>query len=166
MTWFWAGLYLAAAVAANLAVAAWGPAATLPAAALCIGCDLTARDALHERWEGPGLVGRLGALIAAGSALTYLASPAAGRVALASLLAFAVSATVDSLAYGALRQHIPLVRVNGSNLASALADSLVFPTVAFGALLPWVILGQFVAKVAGGALWSPLVVALRRRRAA
>ena len=53
--------------------------------------------------------------------------------------------------------------MNGSNIVGAAADSLIFPTLAFGAFLPWVVLGQFVAKVAGGALWA-LVLARRAAR--
>lgn len=44
--------------------------------------------------------------------------------------------------------------MNGSNVAGALVDSAVFPTLAFGEVLPLVILGQFAAKSAGGAVWS------------
>jgi len=36
-------------------------------------------------------------------------------------------------------------------------DSLIFPTLAFGALMPHIVAMQFVAKVAGGALWSWLL---------
>ena len=50
----------------------------------------------------------------------------------------------------------------GSNVFGALVDSLVFPTIAFGGFLPWITLGQFAAKVAGGFLWS-LVLGLRKR---
>jgi uncharacterized PurR-regulated membrane protein YhhQ (DUF165 family) len=44
--------------------------------------------------------------------------------------------------------------VNGSNVLSAAVDSVLFPTIAFGALLPVIVLGQFAAKVLGGAVWS------------
>jgi len=44
-------------------------------------------------------------------------------------------------------------------------DSLVFPTIAFGAFLPAVIALQFVAKVGGGALWSLALQSLTERRA-
>jgi uncharacterized PurR-regulated membrane protein YhhQ (DUF165 family) len=45
-------------------------------------------------------------------------------------------------------------RANVSNVAGAALDSLIFPTIAFGALMPHIVLMQFVAKVAGGAVWS------------
>ena len=47
-----------------------------------------------------------------------------------------------------------LRRANGSNVAGAAVDSLLFPTLAFGVLMPHIVALQFVAKVAGGALWS------------
>jgi hypothetical protein len=37
------------------------------------------------------------------------------------------------------------------------SNSLVFPTLAFGALLPHIVLLQFIAKVAGGAIWAWLL---------
>jgi uncharacterized PurR-regulated membrane protein YhhQ (DUF165 family) len=47
-----------------------------------------------------------------------------------------------------------LVRANGSNVIGAAVDSIVFPTLAFGAFLPAIIALQFAAKVAGGLIWS------------
>lgn len=41
-------------------------------------------------------------------------------------------------------------------MAGAAVDSLIFPTLAFGALMPHIVLLQFVAKVAGGAMWAAL----------
>ncbi len=78
----------------------------------------------------------------------------AAQVALASFAAFAASGAADAIVYHALRNRAWMIKVNGSNLASAAVDSLVFPTLAFGALLPLVVLGQFIAKVAGGAMWA------------
>ena len=156
-------LYLAAIVAANLSVAVWGPSMAVVNAFVFIALDLTTRDHLHEAWRGRGLAWKMGALIAAGSALSYALNAGAGRVALASLVAFAASASLDALVYAALGAQRQLVKVNGSNIVGAAADSLIFPTLAFGAFLPWVVLGQFVAKVAGGALWA-LVLARRAAR--
>jgi len=45
-------------------------------------------------------------------------------------------------------------RANISNTVGAAVDSLLFPTIAFGVLMPEIIALQFVAKVAGGAIWS------------
>jgi len=147
-------LYLTAIVAANLAVARFGPSATIVNAFLFIGLDLTARDKLHDAWRGNRLVLKMGALIAVGSLLSYLLNRNSGQIALASFVAFAAAGIVDALVYQVLHHRVYLVRVNGSNLVSAAVDSLVFPTVAFGAFLPWIVLGQFAAKVLGGLIWS------------
>jgi hypothetical protein len=153
--------YLAAIVLANLSSAHFGPSASVVNAFLFIGLDLTGRDKLHDAWHGRGLVWKMAALIATGSLLSWLLNRGAGRIALASFVAFAAAATVDTLVYHLLRGRAPLVKVNGSNVCSAAVDSCIFPTLAFGALLPWIVLGQFAAKVAGGALWALL---LRERR--
>lgn len=147
-------LYLAAIVAANLTVAAWGPGMTVVNALLFIGLDLTARDRLHDAWRGNGLAWKMAALIATGSALSWLLNRDAGPIALASFVAFACAAAVDTAAYHLLRHRTWWQRANGSNILSAAADSVIFPTLAFGAFLPLVVAGQFAAKVAGGAIWS------------
>lgn len=152
--WGLIGMYLAAIVAANLSVVTFGPAITIVNAFVFIALDLTARDRLHEAWHGQGLLWKMAALIATGSALSYLLNASAGPIALASLVAFGVSAALDTLMYQLLGQRSYLAKVNGSNIVSAAADSLIFPTLAFGALLPWVVLGQFIAKVLGGAIWA------------
>lgn len=154
-------MYLGAIVAANLTVAWLGPAVTPLTAFAFIGLDLVSRDGLHDRWHGRGLWPKMLGLIVAGSALSWALSGAAGRIALASLVAFAGAGVVDAAGYHLLRRRARLVRMNGSNVPAALVDSLLFPALAFGAWLPWVVLGQFVAKVGGGFVWSLL---LRRVR--
>lgn len=151
---FYITLYLLAIVLANLTIARFGPAAAYVVAFVFIGLDLTARDKLHEAWHGRGLAWKMGALIAAGSLLSWLINRDAGQIAVASFAAFAAAAVVDTVAYQLLHGRGYLVKVNGSNLFGAAVDSLVFPTIAFGGLMPWVTLGQFVAKVAGGFVWS------------
>lgn len=149
------GIYLAAIVAANLAVATFGPSITVVCAFLFIALDLTARDRLHEAWHGRGLVWKMGALIGAGSLLSYLLNASAGPIALASFVAFAAAGAADALVYAGLRDRAYLVKVNGSNVVSAAVDSVVFPALAFGLPLLWpIVVGQFVAKTLGGALWA------------
>jgi uncharacterized PurR-regulated membrane protein YhhQ (DUF165 family) len=101
-------------------------------------------------------------LIAAGSVLTIILNRDAGRIAVASFAAFAVAATVDTITYQRLFRRTRLVRINGSNVFSAAADSLLFPLLAFGwPPLVGVMLGQFAAKVGGGFAWS-LVLSVQR----
>lgn len=166
MTLILVALYLVAIVAANLAVATFGPTITPVTAFLLIGLDLTTRDALHDRWRHRHLPARMALLIATGSLVSWLINPAAGRIAVASALAFALAATADALTYHFARHRPWLQRANASNLAGAAVDSLAFPTLAFGALLPWIVALQFAAKVLGGLVWSLVLLRIRPRESA
>ena len=154
MVYVYVVLYLAAIVAANLAVATWGPSVIPYTAFFLIGLDLTARDKLHDLWHGNKFILKMGALIATGSILSWFLNKDAGIVALASFLAFTAAAVADTLMYQLLYRQNKLLKMNGSNLVSATVDSVVFPTVAFGVFLPEVILMQLVVKVFGGLFWS------------
>ena len=55
-----------------------------------------------------------------------------------------------------------LARYFVAALAGAAVDSLLFPTIAFGALMPQIVLAQFVAKVAGGAFWAWVLAKLSK----
>jgi uncharacterized PurR-regulated membrane protein YhhQ (DUF165 family) len=123
---------------------------------------------LHEAWGAAGdehglttLTRNMAVLIVAGGVLSFLLNRASGRIAAASCLAFAAAGAADTAVYQQLRRRSYRVRANGSNLAAALADSLIFPAVAFGSFLPGLVLGQWAAKAGGGALWAWL---LSRRR--
>ena len=145
-------IYAVAMTLANLSVATWGPAVTPINAFVLVGLDLVLRDLLHTRLR----VWQMGALIVATGALTYLLNPAAGMIAVASSVAFTAAALVDWATFAKLRGSW-LCRANGSNVAGAAVDSLLFPTIAFGVLMPGIVAAQFVAKVAGGALWAALL---------
>jgi queuosine precursor transporter len=147
-------MYLVAIVLANLSVAAFGPGVAIVNAFLFIGLDLTARDHLHDAWRGRRLLPKMAALIGAGSLLSWLLNREAGQIALASFVAFAAAGTVDAFVYHLLGSYPRWLRINGSNVPSALVDSLVFPTLAFGAFLWTIVLGQFLAKTTGGFVWS------------
>lgn len=145
-------IYAAAMTLANLSVAAFGPAISPVNAFVLIGLDLALRDWLHVRLK----VWQMLALIVATGALTYILNPAAGKIAVASSAAFTAAALVDWLTFARLRGSW-LFRANGSNVAGAAVDSLIFPTLAFGALMPHIVLLQFVAKVLGGSVWAALL---------
>lgn len=147
-------MYLAAIVLANLIVAQFGPNSAIVVAFLFIGLDLTARDQLHEAWRGNRLFLKMAVLIATGSLLSFALNRNAGPVALASFVAFAAAATVDTLVYHLLGKYPRWLRINGSNIPSAAVDSIIFPTLAFGAFLWPIVLGQFLAKTLGGFVWS------------
>ena len=144
--------YAAAMIFANLSVAAFGPWVSPINAFVLIGLDLALRDWLHVRLR----VWQMGVLIAGTGALTYALNPAAGMIAIASSAAFTAAAVVDWATFARLRGSW-MFRANGSNVAGAAVDSLVFPTLAFGALMPQIVLAQFAAKVAGGAVWAWII---------
>lgn len=146
-----------AIILANLSVAYFGPSSTIVNAFLFIGLDLTSRDKLHEAWHKNGLGWKMGLLIAIGSVLSFALNRHAGRIAIASFVAFACSGVVDTIVYQLLSKKAYLIKINGSNLFSAIVDSIVFPTLAFGVFMPWIILGQLTAKVCGGFVWALLL---------
>lgn len=146
--------YLAAIVAANLLVAEFGPSAAIWVAFLFIGFDLTVRDGLHEKWKGRKLWWKMLLLVGSGSCLSYLINRESAAVALASFVAFLAAGMVDTAIYILLGDRAKFTRINGSNVAAALVDSILFPSIAFGLFIPWVILGQFLAKTLGGLVWA------------
>lgn len=154
-------LYLAAIVIANYTIAMFGPVVSPFNAFLLIGLDLVCRDRLHDAWQRRNLPAKMLSLIVAGGVLSYLLNPAAGQIAIASSVSFVLTSIADGTGYQLLRHRGWLTRSNVSNIFGAAVDSLVFPTLAFGVLMPEIVLMQFVAKVAGGAVWSLL---LRRER--
>jgi uncharacterized PurR-regulated membrane protein YhhQ (DUF165 family) len=145
-------LYAAAMIVANLLVAKFGPVVTPINAFVLIGLDLALRDWLHVRLEKL----QMGALIVATGALTYVLNPATGMIAVASVAAFVAASMVDWFVFSKLSGSW-FKRSNLSNAAGAAVDSLLFPTIAFGALIPSIVGMQFVAKVAGGAIWSIII---------
>lgn len=155
-SWIFVLIYLGAIVIANLVIAAYGPAMANVVAFFLIALDLTSRDRLHELWRGRRIIRNMGLLIGAGSVITWALNWNAGPVALASFLAFSAAAVSDTVIYHILRDRQYLVKVNGSNLISAGIDSAVFLLIAFQA--PWYLIAtQWIAKLAGGFVWSLLL---------
>lgn len=154
----YAFIYIAALVAANLLVAAFGVWFSPISAFVLIGLDLSLRDKLHDLWDGENLPMKMGGLIVTASILSYAINPATGMIAFASLAAFSLSMVADAVAYQYLKGKDWMIRVNGSNMAGALVDSVVFPTIAFGGLMLEIVALQFIAKVGGGYIWSKVLV--------
>ncbi len=147
-------IYIFALVAANLLVAMIGPWFSVVNSFVLIGLDLTLRDKLHDKWNGNPL--KIGALIAVAGVVSYLLNPASGQIAIASVVAFTLSMAADSFVYQKLKDKPWEKRTTGSNLAGAAVDSLAFPTIAFGGLMPEIVAMQFVSKVVGGFVWTKI----------
>jgi uncharacterized PurR-regulated membrane protein YhhQ (DUF165 family) len=150
--------YLAAIMAANLLVVQFGPSIAIVNAFLFIGLDLTTRDYLHEAWRGWWLWGKMLLLISAGSILSYLLNRNTGSIALASFVAFAGAGLADTVIYWLLGKKSRFLKINGSNVISAIVDSLIFPILAFGYPILWgIVIGQAIAKIGGGFIWSLII---------
>lgn len=146
-------IYLATIILSNLLITKFGTLIVIPVGFVLVGLDITTRDSLHELWPTKRWV-KMGSLIAVGSFLSWVLNKDSGIIALASFIAFASSQFIDSLVYMMLKKYHYLLKVNGSNLFSALVDSTVFLSIAFGQFMPLLILAQFSAKFIGGFVWS------------
>jgi hypothetical protein len=147
-------VYVAAIVVANFSVATFGPAISPINAFMLIGLDLALRDRLHEKWKNSQLTLKMGLLIFGSGVVSFMLDQSMGMIALASMAAFIASNVADALMYHALRFKPYLIKSNGSNIVGAAVDSCVFPTLAFGSIMPEIMLFQFGAKFAGGLVWS------------
>jgi uncharacterized PurR-regulated membrane protein YhhQ (DUF165 family) len=128
------------------------------------GLALGLRDALHSvggfRW--------VLLAIALGAGLSLLTGD--GRIALASAVAFTVAELLDAAVYAPLRRRGWRRAVVSSNIVGAVADTLLFLTIAGFPLTYELIAGQLLVK----AVWMTLLalaigqlaVSVRRRQAA
>lgn len=148
-------IYIFALIAANLLVAFIGPWFSVVNSFVLIGLDLTLRDKLHDKWNGNPF--KIGALIVVAGAISYLLNPASGQIAIASVVAFCLSMVADSFVYQKLINQSWEKRTTGSNLAGAAVDSITFPTIAFGVLMPEIVAMQFICKVIGGFVWTKII---------
>jgi queuosine precursor transporter len=159
IVFFAVAIYAAAIISANLLVLHFGPWISPFNSFFLIGLDLALRDFLHMRlrpWQ-------MGVLILSTGIATYALNPAAGMIAVASAAAFSAAAVTDWVTFSKL-SGTWLYRSNGSNVAGAAVDSVLFPTIAFGVMMPHIVALQFVAKVSGGLIWSMIINALFFRR--
>lgn len=147
--------YAIAMTLANLSIATFGVWVSPINAFIFIGLDLALRDWLHIKLK----MWQMGALITSTGLLTYALNPAARMIAIASALSFMLAALVDWAVFTKITGSW-FKRANVSNVAGAAVDSIAFPTIAFGVLMPEIIAMQFIAKVFGGAIWS---LVLRRK---
>lgn len=145
-------LYAVAMVGANLSIATFGPWVSPINSFFLIGLDLTLRDYLHMKintWQ-------MAALIAITGGLSYALNPASASIAIASSVSFILAALVDWWAFRSVTGSW-MRRSMVSNVAGAGVDSIVFPTLAFGVLMPQIVVLQFAAKVSGAAIWAWLL---------
>jgi hypothetical protein len=155
-------IYIISLTIANLLVAWLGSWFSPINAFVLIGLDLILRDKLHDRWENNRLALRMFGIIAAAGLISWVINKDAGLIAIASVVSFMIAMIVDTLIYQKLKNLPWWQRANGSNVGGAATDSVLFPSIAFGSLMPEIIAMQFVAKVAGGFMWSFIIDSLSR----
>jgi hypothetical protein len=155
-------IYLVAITFANLGAYLFGPWITPITSLVFIGIDLSIRDKLHDVWSSNRLWFKMFLLVLTGSLITCLINLEAYQIAIASVVAFTAASIGDTLVYHYLRRKPFLVKSNTSNLMAAALDSLLFPTIAFGSLMPSIVLLQFTAKILGGFVWSLVINRFRR----
>ena len=144
--------YAIAMTLANLSIATFGVWVSPINAFLFIGLDLALRDWLQmqiKAWQ-------MAVLIAVSGSLTYALNQNAGMIAIASAISFTVAALVDWAVFLKITGSW-FKRANVSNVAGAAVDSIAFPTIAFGIFMPEIVALQFLAKIAGGAIWTYLL---------
>lgn len=141
--------YSFAMTVANLLIVNFGVWMSPINSFLLIGLTLVLRDWLHIRLKA----WQMGCLIFASGLITYVLNPAAAQIAIASSVSFTIAALVDWIVFIKTTGSW-FKRSNISNVASSAVDSVAFPTIAFGVLMPEIVLAQFVAKIAGGYIWS------------
>jgi uncharacterized PurR-regulated membrane protein YhhQ (DUF165 family) len=149
---FLIALYAAAIIAANILVAQFGPSITPINAFFLIGLDLALRNYLALKMNRY----QMAAMILGTGALSYAINPATGMIAIASGVAFTAAALADWATFNTVTGNW-MKRNFAGNSVGALIDSVIFPTIAFGSLMPIIVLTQFAAKVAGGAMWGYLI---------
>ena len=150
-------VYAISMTLANLSIATFGVWVSPINAFLFIGLDLALRDWLQMRIKAWQMAG----LIAASGVITYALNPSAGMIAIASAASFTLAATVDWAVFSKVAGSW-FKRANASNVAGAAVDSIAFPTIAFGVLMPEIIAMQFGAKVFGGGIWAYLLNKVNR----
>jgi uncharacterized PurR-regulated membrane protein YhhQ (DUF165 family) len=142
-------LYAAAIVTANYLVSIFGPSVTPINAFVFIGFDLALRNWLNlqlTKWQ-------MAAMIFGTGAISYLLNDTMQTIAIASAVAFTLASLVDWLVFNKVKGEW-VKKANISNIAGAMVDSIAFPTIAFGVLMPEIVLLQFLAKVFGGFVWT------------
>ena len=145
-------LWLLAIVGANLSATHFGIWATPVNAFLLIGLEITLRDYLHTKLKHSQLV----LMVVIGGVLSFVINKDAMNIAIGSSLAVTISCFVDYYLFSKSKGTW-FSRSNKSNVGSAAADSIIFPTVAFGTFNIAVVLLQFLLKVFGGFIWSYLI---------
>lgn len=146
--------YILIIALSNLSISYFGPEAMVINSFVLIGLDMILRDRIHEKYKNKNLFFVMFSLISAGGLLSFITSESSLNIAVASCVAFVASMSVNTVVYRVLIEKGWMVKSNASNFTGSVVDSVIFPTLAFGTLMPGIILMQVAAKFLGGLFWS------------
>lgn len=155
-------LFVGIMAASNLAIAHFGPWFLPVTAFVGVGISLVSRDYLHDVWHDYrwGFWPRMLGMVAAAAALSFAVDQSALMIAIASVSALTSAALAETVVFQALFKTRWMIRSNGSSLVGALADSIVFPLVAFGyggVEGFWLLVAtQAATKMAGAFVWTTI----------
>jgi queuosine precursor transporter len=155
------GLVIVANWLASRYVVSVGFGRSAPAGVFCIGGVLVLRDWLQQRW---GLAWTMPLVYTAGLA-SWGIGDAAGwttleKIAVASVVAFTVSETVEAVVFTPIRRRNLTLGVGLSATIGNALDSYLFLALAFGSQAFF--LGQFIGKSEMIAIGTVLTLARRR----
>jgi queuosine precursor transporter len=141
-------IYLFSITLANIIILQFGPSMTPITGFLLIGLDLVLRDKLSDKLSAAKML----TMIVAAGLITLAINRDAMQIAVASSLSFSIASVADWIVF---KQSVGTwsARSHKSNAVGAVVDSVLFPTIAFGALMPTIVIGQIAAKFLGAALW-------------
>lgn len=150
--YFWVLAYLTSIIISNILVIKFGIIhifyLTFPAGVIFVGLTFSFRDYVQNYWGD--YVCWVWMFVA--TIITYFFNQ---QIAIASLLAFIVSESIDWFGFKVLK--MPLYkRIYISNFFSCPIDSLIFISIAFGWIWP-AILGQTIIKYLSGLLVLPFI---------
>jgi queuosine precursor transporter len=131
------------------------PGVMAPSGVITVGLALVLRDLIQRRlgWKAAALG------ILAGTLLSALVAPA--PLVVASAAAFLISETADMLVYTPLQRRGLILAVFASSIVGLVLDSVIFLSLAFGALD--FLAGQIIGKAWMVLLALPVIAWLRRR---
>ena len=138
----WSSAYVAIFTIVNLIVYYCGAWVIPITTSVCVAANMMLRDRV---FCGKGL--KFSAAAAAAGLCTFAINHGALTVAIASFTAVVVGAFVAGWAFKLLKNKVAIEKARPiANTCSAVTDSILYPTIAFMAFLPFVSVEMFASK--------------------
>lgn len=137
-------VYVSLFVAANILVATFGPGITPVNALFLISADIVIRDRLQYKY---GFSTSIVCCVIAG-AITIALQHDSGMIAVASMASVILSGIASALSF-MFKSGTFYTKAVPASVVAAAVDSIAFPLIAFGSVMPLITLAQFSAKTLG-----------------